>query len=55
VAQLQIYRGSTQIIEAPLQTAASVGKGSLTSRAMDASLTYIGDLLRKYVLKAVAH
>ncbi|MGO9132867.1 MAG: D-alanyl-D-alanine carboxypeptidase family protein [Methylovirgula sp.] len=55
VAQLQIYRGSTQIIEVPLQTAASVGKGSLTSRAMDASLTYIGDLLRKYVLKAVAH
>jgi D-alanyl-D-alanine carboxypeptidase (penicillin-binding protein 5/6) len=54
VAELQVYRGGAQILAAPLLTAGNVGKGSLTSRAMDASLTYIGDLVRKYVLKAVS-
>jgi len=54
VAELQVYRGGAQIFTAPLLTAGNVGKGSLTSRAMDASLTYIGDLVRTYVLKAVS-
>jgi D-alanyl-D-alanine carboxypeptidase (penicillin-binding protein 5/6) len=55
VAQLQVFRGPTQVLETPLQTAEDIGKGTLPSRAMDASLTYVGDLFRKYVLKAVTH
>jgi D-alanyl-D-alanine carboxypeptidase (penicillin-binding protein 5/6) len=55
VAQLQIFRGGNQVLEVPLQTAADVGTGSLPSRAMDASVEYVGGLFRKYVLKAVSH
>ncbi len=55
VARLQLFRGGNQVLEVPLRTGADVGRGSLPRRAMDASLEYVGDLFRKYVLKAVIH
>jgi serine-type D-Ala-D-Ala carboxypeptidase (penicillin-binding protein 5/6) len=51
VAELKIFRSGNQIYAAPLQTAANVGTGSLPRRAMDASLEYMEELFRKYVLK----
>jgi serine-type D-Ala-D-Ala carboxypeptidase (penicillin-binding protein 5/6) len=53
VAHLQIYRGGSQILDVPLETAEDIGKGSLPSRAMDAALEYVGDQFRNYILKAV--
>ncbi len=55
VARLQIFRGTNQILEIPLQTAEDIGIGTLPSRAMDAALQYVGDQFRKYILKAVSH
>lgn len=55
VARLQIFRGTNQVLEVPLQTAADIGPGTLPSRAMDAALEYAADQFRKYVLKAVSH
>ncbi|VFU08028.1 D-alanyl-D-alanine carboxypeptidase family protein [Methylocella tundrae] len=49
VARLKIFRGSTEVLDLPLKTAAAVEVGSLPRRAMDAGLEYIGDLFRKYV------
>ncbi|HLH10289.1 MAG TPA: D-alanyl-D-alanine carboxypeptidase family protein [Methylovirgula sp.] len=51
VAHLQIFRGENQVLDVPLQTAADVKVGSLSRRAMDASLEYAEELFRKYVLK----
>ncbi len=53
VAHLEIFRGTTQILDVPLQTAENIGKGSLPSRAMDAALQYVGDKIRSYIQKAV--
>lgn len=50
IANLQLYRGTTQILSAPLQAGRAVGVGSLPQRALDAGLEYVGDLFRKYVL-----
>ncbi|HEY1735997.1 MAG TPA: D-alanyl-D-alanine carboxypeptidase family protein [Methylovirgula sp.] len=54
VAHLEIFRGTTQILDAPLQTAESVAKGGLAGRAMDAVLQYVGDKVRFYIQKAVS-
>ena len=51
VAQLKIFRGATEILAMPLQTAQDVEIGSLPRRAMDAGLEYAGELIRKYVWK----
>jgi D-alanyl-D-alanine carboxypeptidase (penicillin-binding protein 5/6) len=51
VAHLRIFRGADQILDVPLKTSANIGIGSLSRRAMDASLEYAEDLFRKYVLK----
>jgi serine-type D-Ala-D-Ala carboxypeptidase (penicillin-binding protein 5/6) len=49
VARLKISRGATQVLDLPLKTAAAVGVGSLSHRAMDAGFEYAGGLFRKYV------
>jgi D-alanyl-D-alanine carboxypeptidase (penicillin-binding protein 5/6) len=54
VAHLQIYRGTTQILDTPLLTAEDIGTGSLPRRAMDAALQYVGDKIRYYIQKAVS-
>jgi serine-type D-Ala-D-Ala carboxypeptidase (penicillin-binding protein 5/6) len=51
VARLKIFRGTNEVLEMPLQTAANIATGSLSRRAMDASLEYVEDAFRKYVLK----
>lgn len=51
VARLQVFRGATQVLDLPLQTAAAVAVGSLPRRAMDAGLEYGGDLFRKLIKK----
>jgi D-alanyl-D-alanine carboxypeptidase (penicillin-binding protein 5/6) len=49
VARLKIIRGSTEVLDLPLKTAATVEVGSLPRRAMDAGLEYFGELFRKYI------
>ncbi len=49
VARLKLFRGSTEVLDLPLKTAAAVEVGSLPRRAMDAGLEYMGGLFRKYV------
>jgi D-alanyl-D-alanine carboxypeptidase (penicillin-binding protein 5/6) len=49
IAHLKIYRGTSEVLDLPLKTAAPVGVGSLPRRAMDAGLEYATDLFRKYV------
>jgi serine-type D-Ala-D-Ala carboxypeptidase (penicillin-binding protein 5/6) len=51
VAQLRIFRGTTEILTMPLQTANEIEKGSLSQRALDAGLEYASELIRKYVWK----
>jgi D-alanyl-D-alanine carboxypeptidase (penicillin-binding protein 5/6) len=51
VAQLRIFRGTTEVLTLPLQTANEVEKGSLSQRALDAGLEYAAALIRKYVWK----
>jgi serine-type D-Ala-D-Ala carboxypeptidase (penicillin-binding protein 5/6) len=51
VAELKIFRGGNQVFATQLQTAANIGTGSLSRRAMDAGLEYAEELFRKYVLK----
>ncbi len=51
VARLKIFRGTEQILDLPLKTAASVESGALPRRAMDAGLEYATGLFRKYVVK----
>jgi D-alanyl-D-alanine carboxypeptidase (penicillin-binding protein 5/6) len=51
VARLQVFRGQTQVLDLPLQTAAAVEVGSLPRRALDAGLEYGGDLVRKVIKK----
>jgi D-alanyl-D-alanine carboxypeptidase (penicillin-binding protein 5/6) len=49
VARLKIIRGSTEVLDLPLKTAASIEVGSLPRRAMDAGLEYFGGLFRRYI------
>jgi serine-type D-Ala-D-Ala carboxypeptidase (penicillin-binding protein 5/6) len=51
VARLKIFRGTNEVLEMPLRTAANIATGSLSRRAMDASLEYVEETFRKYVLK----
>jgi serine-type D-Ala-D-Ala carboxypeptidase (penicillin-binding protein 5/6) len=51
LAHLRVFRGENQILDVPLKTAANIGVGSLSRRAMDAGLEYAEDMFRKYVLK----
>lgn len=51
VARLKIFRGTAQILDMPLKTAAAVEQGSLPRRAMDAGMEYATVLIRKYVVK----
>jgi D-alanyl-D-alanine carboxypeptidase (penicillin-binding protein 5/6) len=51
VAQLRIFRGQTEILTLPLQTANEIDKGSLSQRALDGGLEYATELIRKYVWK----
>lgn len=51
VARLKLFRGTNEVLEVPLQTAANVATGSLSRRAMDAGLEYVEEVFRKYVLK----
>jgi serine-type D-Ala-D-Ala carboxypeptidase (penicillin-binding protein 5/6) len=51
VARLKIFRGTEQVLDLPLKTAAAVEQGSLPRRAMDAGIEYVTVFFRKYVLK----
>jgi len=51
VARLKIFRGTEQILDLPLKTAAAVEEGALPRRAMDAGLEYATGLFRKFVVK----
>ena len=51
VARLKIFRGTEQVLDLPLKSAAAVGQGSLPHRAMDAGIEYATVLFRQYVLK----
>src|ERR1700730_3760263 len=50
-ARLKIFRGTEQVLDLPLKTAAAVEQGSLPRRAMDAGIEYVTVFFRKYVLK----
>jgi D-alanyl-D-alanine carboxypeptidase (penicillin-binding protein 5/6) len=47
VARLKVWRGQTQILDAPLETNEDVGVGSLQQRALDAGMELALELLRK--------
>ncbi|MCI0467842.1 MAG: D-alanyl-D-alanine carboxypeptidase [Beijerinckiaceae bacterium] len=51
VARLKIFRGTEEVLDLPLKTAAAVEQGSLPGRAMDAGLEYVTVLIRKFVFK----
>ncbi|MCI0599503.1 MAG: D-alanyl-D-alanine carboxypeptidase [Beijerinckiaceae bacterium] len=51
VARLKVFRGTEQVLDLPLKTAAAVEQGSLPDRAMDAGIEYVTVLFRKLVLK----
>jgi D-alanyl-D-alanine carboxypeptidase (penicillin-binding protein 5/6) len=51
VARVKIFRGTEQILDLPLKTAAAVEQGALPRRAMDAGIEYASGLFRKYVVK----
>ena len=51
IATLKVWRGDNLALEAPLQAADDVGKGSMTQRAMDGATELIIGLLRAGVAK----
>jgi serine-type D-Ala-D-Ala carboxypeptidase (penicillin-binding protein 5/6) len=51
VARLKVFRGTEQILDLPLKTAAAVEQGALPGRAMDAGIEYATQLFRKFVVK----
>jgi D-alanyl-D-alanine carboxypeptidase (penicillin-binding protein 5/6) len=51
VATLKVWRGDNLALEAPLQAAEDVGKGSMTQRAMDGATELIIGVLRAGVAK----
>ncbi len=51
VATLKVWRGDNLALEAPLQAAEDVGKGSMTERAMDGATELIIGVLRAGVAK----
>ena len=52
LARLQLFRGDKEVLSVPLRTAASVPVGSLSKRALDAGMEFVGRLFRKYVLRS---
>ena len=52
LARLQLFRGDKEVLSVPLRTAASVPVGSLSKRALDAGVEFVGGLFRKYVLRS---
>ena len=52
MAELRLFRGDAQVLAVPLKTGDDVAVGSLSKRAMDAGLGYLGELFRKYVLRS---
>ena len=52
LARLQLFRGDKEVLSVPLRTATSVPVGSLSKRALDAGMEFVGDLFRKYVLRS---
>ena len=52
LARLQLFRGDKEVLSVPLRTAAAVPVGSLSKRALDAGLEFVGSLFRKYVLRS---
>lgn len=52
LAKLQLFRGDKEVLSMPLRTAAAVPVGSLSKRAMDAGVEFVGNLFRKYVLRS---
>jgi D-alanyl-D-alanine carboxypeptidase (penicillin-binding protein 5/6) len=51
VARLKIWRGQTQILDAPLETGESIEVGTLQQRALDAGMELALELLRKPFMK----
>ncbi len=51
VARLKLMRGQAQALDLPLVAKEDVAVGSLPRRALDASLEFAGQMMRKYVLK----
>jgi serine-type D-Ala-D-Ala carboxypeptidase (penicillin-binding protein 5/6) len=51
VAQLKIFRGTTEILDMPLETGKNIEEGTFTQRALDAGLEYVSGLVRKYIWK----
>ena len=47
VARLKVWRGQTQILDAPLETGEAIGVGTLRQRALDAGFELALELLRK--------
>ena len=52
LASLRVYRGTTEALVVPLRTARAVPVGSLSKRAFNAALEYVGALVRKYVFRS---
>ena len=52
LARLQLFRGDKEVLSVPLRTATSVPVGSLSKRALDAGMEFVGGLFRKYVLRS---
>jgi D-alanyl-D-alanine carboxypeptidase (penicillin-binding protein 5/6) len=51
VGRLKIWRGQSQVLDAPLKTGEAVARGTLSQRAIDASLELAGGFLRKTFAK----
>ena len=54
VGRLEIYRGTTKVLEVPLFTAREVGPGTLVTKARDGVFTLFGDSVRSGVHSLVA-
>jgi D-alanyl-D-alanine carboxypeptidase (penicillin-binding protein 5/6) len=51
VARLKVWRGQSLVLDVPLKTGGAVAAGTLSQRALDASLELAGGLLRKTFAK----
>ena len=52
VAQLKLFRGTTEVLSMPLKTAEAVPVGSLPHRALDAGLELVTGLVRQNFTKS---
>ena len=51
VAHLKVWRGASEVLDAPLKTATSVATGTLSQRALDAGIEMASGLIRKTFAK----